>query len=486
MRNSNRKEGIPNARTRGARRPGLIALAGALSIAWLGAGLGLRAGLPSQPTTAAGLPSQPEGGGQPAGWAAAAQPIESQLTPQQQWFEDARFGMFIHWGVYSVLGRGEWVMENEKMPISEYEKLPARFNPVEFNAAEWVKVAKDAGARYITITSKHHDGFAMFATQQSDWDIVDRTPWKQDPLKLLAEECRQQGLKLFFYYSQLDWHNPGYFPLGRTGHAAGRPPGGDWNRYLDYMDAQLSELLTNYGPIGGIWFDGMWDKPDADWRLARTYALIHRLQPTALIGSNHHLKPFPGEDFQMFEKDLPGQQTQSFNRTSQVGRLPLETCDTINGAWGYNQNDRNFKSSTELIQYLVRAAGNDANFLLNIGPMPSGRISPEFVERLEAMGAWLRQNGESIYGTRGGPLKPQPWGVTTHKGNTVYVHILKPTPALELPSLPTESGTMEIASAHMLGSGDLVQVAKAGQNTVLTLPASAKDPIDNIVVLETK
>jgi len=455
------------------RRLSLIVLGLALPFVWLEPRPGLNADLPSQAESATLAAAQDAG-------ASSAPGAKSYLSPQQQWFEDARFGMFIHWGVYSVLGNGEWVMESQKIPISEYEKLPPRFNPVEFSAAEWVKTAKDAGARYITITSKHHDGFAMFATRQSDWDIVDRTPWKQDPLKLLAAECRRQGLKLFFYYSQLDWHHPDYFPLGRTGHAAGRPPGGDWTRYLGYMNAQLTELLTNYGPLGGIWFDGMWDKPDANWRLAETYALIHRLQPTALIGSNHHLKPFPGEDFQMFEKDLPGQQTQTFNQTSQVGALPLETCDTINGAWGYNQNDHNFKSSTQLIQYLVRAAGNDANFLLNVGPMPSGRISPEFVERLEAIGTWLRQNGASIYGTRGGPLKPQPWGVTTHKGNTVYVHILKPTPALQLPPL-----AMQIVSAHMLGGG-AVQTLKAGENTVLMLPASAKDPVDNIVVLETK
>src|SRR5579859_2881531 len=197
--------------------------------------------------------------------AASAAPIK--YSPQQEWFRNAGFGMFIHWGVYSVLGDGEWVMENHKMPIAEYEKIPPQFNPTEFNAAEWVALAKSAGAKYITITSKHHDGFAMFASKQSDWNIVDRTPYKKDPLKMLADECHKQGIKLFFYYSQLDWHNPNYFPLGRTGHSAGRAPGGDWNKYLDYMDGQLTELLTNYGPIGGIWFDGWWDKPDADWRL---------------------------------------------------------------------------------------------------------------------------------------------------------------------------------------------------------------------------
>ncbi len=401
-------------------------------------------------------------------------------TPSQQWFRDAKFGMFIHWGVYSVLGDGEWVMNNKRIPISEYAKLPPQFNPTEFNAAEWVALAKAAGARYITITSKHHDGFAMFATQQSDWNIVDRTPWKKDPLKMLAEECQKQGIKLSFYYSQLDWHHPDYFPLGRTGHTAGRPPGGDWYKYLDYMDAQLTELLTNYGPIAGIWFDGMWDKPDADWRLEKTYSLIHRLQPAAMIGSNHHRKPFPGEDFQMFEKDLPGHATQEFNAGQEIGELPRETCDTINLAWGYNKNDKHFKSSEQLIHYLVRAAGYDSNFLLNVGPMPNGKIQPEFVERLKAIGAWLDKNGESIYGTRGGPIAPRPWGVTTQKGKTIYVHILDwQDPALLLPKLEGK-----IASAAMLESGDKVGIVEADYGTVLKLPASAKDAVDKIVVLK--
>jgi alpha-L-fucosidase len=406
----------------------------------------------------------------------------AQYSPQQEWFRDAGFGMFIHWGVYSVLGDGEWVMENRGMPVSEYEKLPRDFNPTEFDAAAWVSLAKSAGAKYITITSKHHDGLAMFATKQSNWDIVDRTPYKKDPLKMLADECHKQGIKLFFYYSQLDWHNPDYSPLGRTGHAAGRPTGGNWNKYLDYMDAQLAELLTNYGPIGGIWFDGWWDKPDADWRLQQTYALIHRLQPEALIGSNHHHKPFPGEDFQMFEKDLPGQKTAEFNKDSEIGTLPLETCDTISGAWGYNRNDKHFKSTTDLIHYLVRAAGNNANLLLNVGPMPNGIIQSEFVERLHGMGEWLSKNGETIYGTRGGPVAPQAWGVTTQKGDKVYVHLLTAnTGALLLPKMDKP-----IKQATLMQTGERLDVRSMAQGTLLLVPASAVDPVDNIIVLETK
>ena len=165
----------------------------------------------------------------------------------RSWFQDARFGLFVHWGVYSVLGDGEWVMNNRRIPIADYEKLPAQFNPVAFDPAEWVALAKAAGMKYITITSKHHDGFAMFDSRVSDYNIVARTPYKKDVLKALAEECRKQGLKLFFYYSQLDWHHPDYFPRGRTGRDAGRPEEGEWSRYIEYMNGELRELLTNYG-----------------------------------------------------------------------------------------------------------------------------------------------------------------------------------------------------------------------------------------------
>ena len=194
--------------------------------------------------------------GNRAAIAQSYQPSESNLQARQ-WFQDAKFGMFIHWGVYSVPADGEWYMQDKKVPVSEYEKFAPQFNPTGFRAADIVSLAKAAGMKYITITSKHHDGFAMFATKENKWNIVDATPYGKDPLKQLAEECRRQGIKLFFYHSQLDWHNPDYFPLGRTGHSAGRPEGGDFNRYLQFMDAQLSELLTNYGDVAGIWFDGM-------------------------------------------------------------------------------------------------------------------------------------------------------------------------------------------------------------------------------------
>ncbi len=398
----------------------------------------------------------------------------------RRWFQDAKFGLFIHWGVYSVLGDGEWVMNDQKIAVHEYEKLPAFFNPAEFDPAEWVALVKAAGMRYITITSKHHDGFAMFGSKVSDWNVVDRTPYKKDVLKMLADECHKQGIKLFFYHSQLDWHNPNYYPRGLTGHDTGRPDSGDWYKYLDYMDAQLRELLTNYGEIGGIWFDGMWDKPEADWRLGQTYKLIHDLQPQALIGSNHHHRPLPGEDFQMFEKDLPGSKTADFNQAEEVSHLPLETCETINSSWGFNINDTNYKSTRELVRYLVRAAGYNANFLLNIGPMPNGKIQPEFVDRLREMGRWLAKNGEAIYGTRSGPIAPRLWGVTTQKGNQVYVHILDwPDPVLLLPRLPRP-----VKAAWYLKDGSKAEYAENESGLLLKIPGRARDDYDTVIAIE--
>jgi len=412
--------------------------------------------------------------------------LVAQSTPPERiaaraWFRNAKFGMFIHWGVYSQLGEGEWVMQNRGITVDRYEWLASAFNPVKFDAREWVALAKRAGVRYITITSRHHDGFSMFATRATRYNIVDWTPLHRDPLKELAEECQRQGLELFFYYSQLDWHHPDYWPRGGTGHATGRPESGDWNRYLDFIDRQLTELLTNYGPVGGIWFDGMWDKPDADWRLERTYALIHRLQPAALIVPNHHKAPLPGEDVQTFEQDLPGANTAGFNTTS-IGALPLETSLTMNESWGFNITDQKFKSVRALIGYLVRAAGRDANLLLNIGPRPDGTIQPEAVARLDSLGAWLRIYGSSIYGTRGGPIAPRPWGVTTQRGNTVFVHLLNwGDPVISLPAFGAR-----VAGASMLGTGTRVGVNQTEAAITLTLPAEQIGEVDRVVVLATR
>ena len=406
-----------------------------------------------------------------------------QPTPEnlasRQWFQDARFGLFIHWGIYSELGAGEWVMNTRGIPAAQYERLSTFFNPIKFDAAAWVALAKAAGMKYITVTSKHHDGFAMFDSKVSDYNVMRRTPFARDPLRELVAAANKEGIKVFFYYSQLDWHSTDYYPVGQTGRTSGRPAGGDFDRYLDYMNAQLRELLTNYGSIGGIWFDGMWDRPEANWRLRETYDLIHQLQPAALIGSNHHMTPFPGEDFQMIEKDLPGQNSAGWN-TAALGALPLETCETMNGSWGFNLTDHDYKSTRDLVRYLVKAAGANANFLLNVGPMPNGAIQPEFADRLQEVGAWLKVNGESIYGTRGGPIAARPWGVTTQKGNRVYVHILDWRDD-EL-SIPLAG---KVRSARVLGSDAAVRVTSAQGSMLLRgLSAARRDDIDTIVVLE--
>ncbi|MBR9999298.1 MAG: alpha-L-fucosidase [Cyclobacteriaceae bacterium] len=406
----------------------------------------------------------------------------------REWFQEAKFGMFIHWGIYSVMAGGgdfgiaEWIMNQKEIPIDAYENLSNLFNPVEFDAAEWVKVARDAGMNYITITSKHHDGFAMYDSKVSDWDIAERTPYGRDVLKLLKEECDKQGIKLFFYYSQLDWHHPDYYPRGRTGQGyTGRPESGNWDAYIDYMNAQLTELLTNYGEIGGIWFDGMWDQWEADWQLDETYALIHRLQPGALIGSNHHRMPFPGEDFQMFERDLPGENSMGFNQGG-ISDLPLEMCETMNGSWGYNIKDRRFKSTTQLIQTMVKAAGYGANFLLNNGPMPNGNLQPENIDTLKVIGKWLDKYGETYYGTTRGPVPPRDWGATTRKGKTVYVHIMDyGDESLFLPGL-----TDKIASATLFDDQSKIKYTQNEMGTIITVPFDRRNDIDTIVVIALK
>jgi alpha-L-fucosidase len=409
--------------------------------------------------------------------AQAPESVPAVRAAARQWYRDAKFGMFVHWWVYSLLGQGEWVMQNREIPVAQYEWLASTFNPVKFDAREWVALAKAAGMKYITITARHHDGFSMFRTAASPYNIVDWTPFRRDPMQELADECRRQGLKLFFYYSQLDWYHPDYWPRGGTGLKTGRPEAGDWNRYIDFMDGQLTELLTNYGPVAGVWFDGMWDKPDADWRIQRTYSLIHRLQPATLIVPNHHKAPLPGEDAQTFEQDLPGSNTAGFN-TKEIGLLPLETSLTMNNSWGFNITDRRFKSVRELIAFLVRAAGADANLLLNIGPRPDGTIQPEAVERLREVGRWLTTFGSSIYNTRRGPVPPRDWGVTTQRGDTVFVHVLDwRDRVLALPALESR-----VASARMLDGGTRVDVAQSDAGVSLTLPAAGDEP-DRVVVL---
>jgi alpha-L-fucosidase len=397
----------------------------------------------------------------------------------REWFQDAKFGMFIHWGVYSVLGDGEWVMQNRRIDKNSYEKLASFFNPIEFDPEEWVSLAKSAGMKYITITSRHHDGFSMFATEQSDWNIVHRTPYNKDILKMLADECRRQGIQLFLYYSLVDWYHDDYFPRGSTGQYSGRPESGTWNTYVEFMKAQLTELLTNYGDIAGIWFDGMWDKKDADWNLDIIYDHIHSLQPHCLIGNNHHMTPLKGEDIQIFEKDLPGQNLTGFRSELGIGTLPLETCETMNNSWGFNLFDKSFKSTKDLIHYLVRAAGFNGNFLLNVGPMPNGRIQPEFIATLTEIGAWMEMYGETIYGTRGGPIPPKSWGVTTQKGNKVFVHNLGGETHLLIPDFGKS-----VRRIYLFEEGEPLNFRQDELGISVRIPPEKIDEIDTILVLE--
>lgn len=364
------------------------------------------------------------------------------VKPDVKWFEDARFGMFVHFGPYSVLGDGEWVMNNRPIKTNEYKRLQDFFNPQEFNAAEWVRIAKSAGMKYIAFTSRHHDSFSNWDTKQSDWNIMN-TPYGKDIVRQLADECHKQDMKLVLYYSILDWMRSDYqYETGRTGKGSGRTEKSDWNSYINFMKAQLTELLTNYGPIAGIWFDGHWDQTEhenrtdqstyVDWHYPEIYELIHRLQPECLIANNHHLPPFEGESYQIFERDVPGENKGGLSG-QEVSKLPLETCQTINGSWGFDITDDKYKSTKELLHLLIRTAGTGANLLLNVGPMPNGKIQTECVERLQQMGEWMDKYGYTIYGTKQGFTLPQSWGAITNKGKTYYIHILeKDTPSVTL------------------------------------------------------
>lgn len=409
----------------------------------------------------------------------------------RKWFEEAKFGLFIHWGVYSILGDGEWVMNNQNISINEYEKLPSFFNPTEFDPEKWVLMAKEAGMKYITITSRHHDGFSMFDSDFSDYNIVDKTPYGKDVLKMLSNSCKKHGIKLFFYYSQLDWYRDDYFPRGRTGNGIEGRKEGDWDDYITFMKAQLTELLTNYGEIGGIWFDGQWDqhewdgkrfgKINADFKLDEVYELIHKLQPQALIGSNHHLSPNPGEDFQMFEKDLPGKGTKDFATSSDdIGNLPLEVCETINGSWGFNLKDRQHKSEKQLVQYLIKAAGYGSNLLLNVGPMPNGKIQEEHIKSLKKIGKWVKKNGHTIYKTKKGPIDPSDEIASTQIGNIVYIHLLDKKKT----EYYIEGFNPKIKKISYLNSNKKVSYKESNTGLTLILNNTEINPIDTIIKLE--
>ena len=418
----------------------------------------------------------------------AALPVRAQSVPtaenlqNRQNFQDMKFGVFIHWGIYSMLADGEWVMQIKNINHLEYRKLAEGFYPSKFNAQKWVADVKAAGAKYICITTRHHDGFSMFNSRFTGYNITDATPYKRDIIRELADECHKQGIKLHFYYSLLDWDREDYYPRGETGKGTGRTGTSNWITYHQFMKDQLTELLTNYGEIGAIWFDGKWDQPaEFDWKLQELYGLIHRIQPGCLVINNHHLAPLDGEDAQTFERDLPGQNTAGFSKDSSVGSLPLETCETMNKSWGYNIKDNNYKSEKELLHYLVKTAGNNANLLMNVGPQPNGEFPAEAVSRMRKLGEWLDDYGETIYGTRGGVLKPREWGVATRKDKNVYLHILN----LKDSTLLIPVSDIKIKSARIFITKEKVKF-KQNKDGILFNLSKVPDEIDYVLELTIK
>lgn len=408
-------------------------------------------------------------------------PTPENIASRQE-FSDMKFGIFLHWGIYSMFGQGEWYMQNANIDWREYEKVASGFYPSKFDAKAWVEAFKASGAKYITFTSRHHDSFSMWKTAESSYNVVDATPFGRDVIGELAEACHEQGMRLHLYYSHLDWRREDY-PVGRTGLGTKRDLKPNWQTYLKFMKGQLTELLTNYGEIGAIWFDGVWDHDQDsipfDWSLREQYDLIHQLQPRCLVGNNHHLAVFPGEDIQIFERDIPGENKAGLSG-QEISVLPLETCQTMNGMWGYKITDQNYKSTDELIRLLVGTSGKGANLLLNIGPQPNGELPATALSRLKEMGEWLGKYGESIYGTTAGEVAPQPWGVTTRKGNVLYVHVLD-----------LDDSTLELAvngkikSAVSLVDGQKATFKQTKDKTMLTLPAHEKT-VDYIVAITTK
>ncbi len=411
-------------------------------------------------------------------------------------FNDAKFGMFIHWGPYSLASvEASWpIMVPGKWGISEsdYRALPQRFNPVKFDPRAFVRLAKAAGQRYVVFTTKHHDGFCMFDSEYTDYKIT-KTPYGKDIVAQLVEAAKAEGLPLGFYYSPPDMNHPGFRDTSKLSATNwnGEPARPEWPLYLDYMELQLRELLTRYGDIFVIWFDGLGNQQK--YGGTRFHDLIHTLQPMALINNRIGLTG----DFVTPEQRLPNGIPR---KGASVGNVdpndkgvlnsppkpeefqPWETCMTINGTWGYNKNDVNFKSTTQLIRALIDAASKGGNFLLNVGPTPEGTIQPEFEERLLGIGAWLKVNGDSIYGTTYGPLQSIPFGRMTAKGKTLYLHVFDmPANNIELDGLPAK-----VTAVKTLDGNAAVKFTQAGEKLSIPVTGLKADPNATVLALTTK
>lgn len=409
-----------------------------------------------------------------------AQETPAQRDARMQWWREARFGMFIHWGVYSVPagryhgqpvgGIGEWIMYNAKIPCAEYRAFAREFNPVQYDPDAWVQLARDAGMKYIIITSKHHDGFALFDTKASDWNVVKATPYGQDLLKPLAEACRRHGLKLGFYYSQAqDWNNRGGIVCGQQHWD--RAHDGDTDAYIRNVAAeQVRELLTGYGPIAVFW----WDTPcDMTRQRADILLPLLRLQPGII--HNNRLGIYPGDT------DTPEQEIPA---TGIPGR-DWETCMTMNDTWGFKSDDQNWKSTATLVRNLVDIASKGGNYLLNVGPTRQGLFPEPSVQRLREIGRWMRVNGAAIHGTTSSPFKRLAWGRATKKlgpaGSTLYLHVFDwpGDGRLLVPGLRNP-----VQSVSLLANGQSLPSETTAEGVVVRLPARAPDPISSTVVLE--
>jgi alpha-L-fucosidase len=394
----------------------------------------------------------------------------------QEWRE-ARFGMFIHWGVYAVPagewkgkdvnGIGEWIMNHAKIPVTEYEALAPQFNPTKFNADEWVRIAKNAGVKYIVITSKHHDGFAMFKSDASKYNIYDATPFKRDPLKELAAACQKAGIKFGFYYSQTqDWHEPNGF--GNTWDFKDPSP----EAFSAYLEAkvkpQVRELLTNYGPISLIWFDT--PKIMTKSQSEDLVKFVHNIQPSCLVSGR------VGNGAGDYDSTGDNQITVG------VAKKDWEAPVTLNDTWGYKRKDNNWKPVPVLVRQLVRTVSGGGNYLLNVGPDATGIIPAPSVERLAEVGKWLNVNGESIYGATGSPLRYEPhFGLITTKPGKLYLHLFD-WPQKEL---IVNGFSNKVQKASLLAGNQKLSFTQAKDGSVtIQLPAAAPDKIDSVVVLD--
>ena len=402
---------------------------------------------------------------------------EARSDTRLNWWRDARFGLFIHWGLYAVPagtwkgekigGIGEWIMYRAQIPAAEYEQLADQFNPVQFDADAWVRMAKAAGQKYIVITSKHHDGFCLYHSKVTDYNIVDATPFDRDPIAELAEACQRHGLKLGFYYSQTqDWHHP-------------NGDGNDWDYveeekdfagYVEtYVKAQVRELLTRYGPVCLIWFDTPKGMTEAQSR--SLLELVHELQPDCLVCGR--VGNALGDYASAGDNRIP---------SIAVGG-DFETPATINDTWGFKDYDHNWKSIEDMVRKLVDLASKGGNYLLNVGPTAEGVIPQASIARLLGMGAWLDINGESVYGTRPGPIQGLDWCRSTVKGDTLYLHVFD-WPDEGMIPLPDEAGN--VTRAYLLGdpAQEALAIGEVEGADIIQAPERAPDPIDTVIVLE--